>query len=323
MTTHLRKGATRFLPFNKGRNGGAGNPPSALGFATAYLWEQTWSKDSVLDLVQNFVQVVEEEDDKGKKTGKSSLLFPRYHQLDSVRRLVADCKAKGAGRRYLIQHSAGSGKSNSIAWLAHQLSSLHDAQEKRVFDSIIVITDRRVLDRQLQRNVRAFEQTLGLVENIDATSRQLKQALEDGKTIIVTTLQKFPVIAKDVGDMPGKRFAVIIDEAHSSQSGETAKSWKAVPVGEVVGERGRGGRGRRPGGQDRRGGPHAGPAAERQHLRLHRHAEAQDDGTVRRASGTTASSSRSACTRCGRPSRRASSSTCCKTTRPTRRTGPC
>lgn len=228
MTTHLQGAKTRFLPYNKGRNGGAGNPPSALGFATAYLWEQTWSKDSVLDLIQNFLQVVEEEDDKGKKTGKLSLVFPRYHQLDCVRRIIADSKKKGTGQLYLVQHSAGSGKSNSIAWLSHQLSSLHDAQEKRVFDSIIVITDRRILDRQLQRTVRAFEQTLGLVENIDTTSRQLKQALEDGKTIIVTTLQKFPVIAKDMGEMPGKRFAVIIDEAHSSQSGETTKGWKSV-----------------------------------------------------------------------------------------------
>jgi type I restriction enzyme R subunit len=228
MTTHLQGAKTRFLPFNKGRNGGAGNQPSARTFATAYLWEQTWSKDGVLDLIQNFIQVVEEEDDKGKKTGRLSLVFPRYHQLDCVRRLVADCKKNGTGQHYLIQHSAGSGKSNSIAWLAHQLSSLHDNQEKRVFDSIIVITDRRILDRQLQRTVRLFEQTLGLVENIDATSRQLKQALEDGKTIIVTTLQKFPVIAKDMGDMPGKRFAVIIDEAHSSQSGETTKGWKSV-----------------------------------------------------------------------------------------------
>lgn len=228
LTTHLEGPKTRFLPFNQGRNGGAGNPPSWKGFATAYLWEQTWSRDSVLDLIQNFLQVVEEEDDKGRKTGKKSLLFPRYHQLDAVRRLVADAKANGTGQRYLIQHSAGSGKSNSIGWLAHQLSSLHDAQEKRVFDSIIVITDRRVLDRQLQRTVRAFEQTLGLVENIETTSRQLRQALEDGKTIIVTTLQKFPVIQDQIGELPGKRFAVIVDEAHSSQSGESTKSLKAV-----------------------------------------------------------------------------------------------
>jgi type I restriction enzyme R subunit len=228
LTTQVEGPRTRFLPFNQGRNGGAGNPPSWKGFSTAYLWEQTWSRDSVLDLIQNFVQVVEDEDDKGKKTGKRSLLFPRYHQLDAVRRLVADARDKGTGQNYLIQHSAGSGKSNSIAWLAHQLSSLHGDDEKRVFDSIIVITDRRVLDRQLQRTVRAFEQTLGLVENIDTTSRQLKQALEDGKTIIVTTLQKFPVIQDQISELPGKRFALIIDEAHSSQSGESTKSLKAV-----------------------------------------------------------------------------------------------
>ncbi len=228
LTTELEGPRTRFLPFNQGRNEGAGNPPSLRGFATAYLWEQTWSRDSVLDLIQNFAHVVEEEDDRGRKTGKRHLLFPRLHQLDCVRRLVADARARGTGQFYLIQHSAGSGKSNSIGWLAHQLSSLHDAGERRVFDSIIVITDRRVLDRQLQRTVRAFEQTLGLVENIDTTSRQLRQALEDGKTIIVTTLQKFPVIQDQIGELPGKRFAVIIDEAHSSQSGESTKSLKAV-----------------------------------------------------------------------------------------------
>lgn len=228
LTTALEGTKTRFLPFNQGRNGGAGNPPSWKTFATAYLWEQTWSRDSVLDLIQNFVQLVEEEDDKGKKTGKKSIIFPRYHQLDCVRRIVADAKAKGTGQNYLIQHSAGSGKSNSIAWLAHQLSTLHDDKNNRVFDSIIVITDRRVLDRQLQRTVRSFEQTLGLVENIDTTSRKLKQALEDGKTIIVTTLQKFPVIQDQIGELAGKRFALIIDEAHSSQSGESTKSLKAV-----------------------------------------------------------------------------------------------
>src|SRR5438128_9457801 len=140
----------------------------------------------------------------------------------------------GPGHRYLIQHSAGSGKSNSIAWLAHQLSVLHDASDKRVFDSIIVITDRRVLDRQLQRTVRQFEQTMGVVENIDTTSRQLKQALEDGKTIIVTTLQKFSVIVNEIGALPGKRFAVIVDEAHSSQTAESSKSLKAVLAGGSV-----------------------------------------------------------------------------------------
>ncbi|NLP06054.1 DEAD/DEAH box helicase family protein, partial [Candidatus Fermentibacteria bacterium] len=180
------------------------------------------------DLVRQFIHEVEEEDEKGRKTGKRFLIFPRYQQLDCVRRLVADARATGAGQRYLIQHSAGSGKSFTIAWLAHQLSVLHDAGDRRVFDSIVVITDRRVLDRQLQTTMRQFEQTLGVVENIDTTSRQLKDALESGKTIIVTTLQKFPVIAKEIGELPGKRFALIVDEAHSSQSGESTKSLKAV-----------------------------------------------------------------------------------------------
>lgn len=228
LTTQLQGVKTAFLPFNKGHNLGAGNPPSWQGFATAYLWEQVWARQSVLNLIQHFIQIIEEEDDKGQKTGKRSLLFPRYHQLDSVRRLIADAREHGAGQRYLIQHSAGSGKSNSIAWLAHQLSVLHDAQDRRVFDSIIVITDRRVLDHQLQRTVRQFQQTLGVVENIDKTSKQLKEALEEGKTIIVTTLQKFPVIARQMGELPGKRFAVIIDEAHSSQTGESTKSLKSV-----------------------------------------------------------------------------------------------
>jgi type I restriction enzyme, R subunit len=228
VTTRLEGPRTRFLPFNLGRNGGAGNPPSWEGFATAYLWERILSRDSVLNLLQQFIHVVEEEDEAGRKTGKKDLLFPRYHQLDAVRRLVEDARARGPGRYTLIQHSAGSGKSNSIAWLAHQLSVLHDAEDRRVFDTIIVVTDRRVLDRQLQQTVRQFEQVRGLVENIDTTSKQLKQALEEGKTIIVTTLQKFPVIMSEVGELPGQRFAVIVDEAHSSQSGESTKSLKTV-----------------------------------------------------------------------------------------------
>jgi type I restriction enzyme R subunit len=242
VTTQLAGPRTRFLPFNQGKFGGAGNPPvppTRSGYATGYLWEETWSRDSVLDLVRQFIHEVEEEDppspgwlrgagEKGKKTGRRFLIFPRYQQLDCVRKLVTDARARGAGQRYLIQHSAGSGKSFTIAWLAHQLSTLHDAGDRRVFDSIVVITDRRVLDRQLQTTMRQFEQTLGVVENIDTTSRQLKEALESGKTIIVTTLQKFPVIAKEIGELPGKRFALIVDEAHSSQSGESTKSLKAV-----------------------------------------------------------------------------------------------
>ncbi len=231
VTTRLAGSKTWFLPFNQGRFGGAGNPPvppTRQGYPTAYLWERIWARDSVLDLVRQFIHEVEEEDEKGRKTGRRFLVFPRYQQLDCVRRLVTDARGSGAGQRYLVQHSAGSGKSFTIAWLAHQLSTLHDAQDRRVFDSIIVVTDRRLLDRQLQQTIRQFEQTLGVVENIDQTSRQLKEALESGKTIIVTTLQKFPVIAEQIGQLQGQRFAVIVDEAHSSQSGESTKSLKAV-----------------------------------------------------------------------------------------------
>lgn len=236
VSTHLQGAQTRFLPFNQGYNHGAGNPPSWNGFSTGYLWEKIWARDSVLNLLQQFIHTVEEEDDRGRKTGKRSLIFPCYHQLDSVRRLVADARRKGPGQAYLIQHSAGSGKSNSIAWLAHQLSTLHDSGDRRVFDSIIVITDRRVLDRQLQRTVRQFEQVEGVVENIDQTSRQLKEALESGKTIIVTTLQKFPVIAEQIVELAGKRFAVIVDEAHSSQTGESTKGLKAVLAAKTLEE---------------------------------------------------------------------------------------
>ena len=231
VTTQVAGLKTRFLPFNRGRFGGAGNPPvppTRAGFPTEYLWEQVWARDSVLDLVRQFIHEVEAEDDRGRKTGKHFLIFPRYQQLDCVRRLVSHARNHGAGERYLIQHSAGSGKSFTIAWLAHQLSVLHDSEDRRVFDSVVVVTDRRVLDRQLQSTIRQFEQTLGVVENIDETSRQLREALEAGRTIIVTTLQKFPVIAEQIGQLPGKRFAVIVDEAHSSQSGESTKSLKSV-----------------------------------------------------------------------------------------------
>lgn len=227
-TTHLQGEKTRFFPYNRGRNGGAGNPPSAFDYATSYLWREVWAKDSVLGLLQHFIHVVEEEDDRGRKTGERSLIFPRYHQLECVRGLVRDARENGPGRRYLVQHSAGSGKSYSISWLAHQLSVLHDDDDRRVFDSIIVITDRRILDRQLQRHVKNFEQVDGVVENIDKKSKQLKQALKEGKTIVVTTLQKFPYIVDDIGELPGQRFAIIVDEAHSSQTGESARTVKEV-----------------------------------------------------------------------------------------------
>jgi type I restriction enzyme R subunit len=225
--TQLRGEKTRFFPFNRGRFGGAGNPPALTGYATAYLWEQIWAKESVLDLMQHFLHVVEAEDGNARARDRA-LIFPRFHQLDAVRRLVAHARDHGPGQRYLIEHSAGSGKSNSIAWLAHRLAVLHDAWDRRVFDSIIVVTDRLVLDRQLQATVRQFEQTTGLVENIERTSRQLKEALQDGKTIVVTTLQKFPMISQEIGELSGRRFAVIIDEAHSSQTGEAARHLKEV-----------------------------------------------------------------------------------------------
>ncbi len=230
VTTSLQGDKTFFLPFNKGKYGGAGNPPVHNNFATHYLWEEIWEKDSLLNLLEQFIYTLDEPD--GKRRAKT-MIFPRYHQLDAVRRLIADAREKGAGQRYLIQHSAGSGKSYSIAWLAHQLANLHNARDEKVFDTVVVITDRRILDRQLQASIRQFEQTRGLVENIDRTSRQLKQALEDGKKIIVTTLQKFPYVVDETGKLPGSKFAVIVDEAHSSQSGESVKSLKATLSADV------------------------------------------------------------------------------------------
>jgi len=227
-TTRLNGRDSIFMPFNRGYTLGAGNPPAWKGFSTAYLWEQIWSRDSLLNLIQYFVHESEKEDEDGRKTGEWNLIFPRYHQLDAVRRIIRHARDRGAGQHYLIEHSAGSGKSNSIAWLAHQLSVLHNAQDQRVFDSVVVITDRRILDRQLQNTVRAFEQTLGTVETITENSQQLKKALEEGKNIVVTTLQKFPVISHQAQSLPGKHFAVIIDEAHSSQSGEAARHLNTV-----------------------------------------------------------------------------------------------
>ena len=238
VATHLTGPQTRFLPFNQGYNEGAGNPPvppTRGGYRTAYLWEQIWAKRSVLNLIQHFIHRVQKNGEGGGRGrnggangGAQIQLFPRYHQLDAVRRLVQDARENGPGRQYLIQHSAGSGKSFTIAWLAHWLSVLHDDRDERVFDSIVVITDRKVLDRQLQETIRQFEQTLGVVENIDTTSKQLRQALEEGKTIIVTTLQKFPVIVEEIGELSGQRFAIVVDEAHSSQTGESSKALKSV-----------------------------------------------------------------------------------------------
>lgn len=225
MTTKLEGPRTKFLPFNKGRDNGAGNPDSE-GFRTSYLWEDILSRESISDLLAHFLtyETVYEE---GKQTGETKLIFPRYHQLDAVRKLVATSRS-GKNRNYLIQHSAGSGKSNTIAWLAHRLISLHDDSDRNILDSVIVVTDRKVLDRQLQNTVLQFEQARGVVVNIDKRSAQLKDALEKGAKIIVTTLQKFPRIVDQVKEMPSHNFAVIIDEAHSSQTGENSKYMKLV-----------------------------------------------------------------------------------------------
>lgn len=229
MCTHLKGESSFFLPFNKGNNNGAGNPPNPSGIKTDYLWKEILTKDSITNIIQNYVQLIEEEsekilpDGKIKKEKAKKLIFPRYHQLDAVRNLLANAKENGAGKRYLIQHSAGSGKSNSISWLAHQLVGLFDSTNtSAVFDSVIVVTDRIVLDSQLQKNIKKFELVPGLVEHIHRGSKHLREALEEGKKIIITTVQKFPHIVDEIGQLPGNKFAIIIDEAHSGQSGNTA-----------------------------------------------------------------------------------------------------
>lgn len=226
MTTKLDGGDTYFLPFNKGNNGGKGNPAGNGNYRTSYLWDEVLQKDSLLDIIHRFIHLQKKTDEKGKV--KESIIFPRYHQLDAVRKLMVDVTAKGTGNNYLIQHSAGSGKSNSISWLAHHLQNLHDTNDKIVFNSVIVITDRLVLDKQLQDTIYQFEHVDGVVVKIDNNSTQLAEALNSGKKIIITTLQKFPFVVEKVNNLSGKRFAVIVDEAHSSQTGEASRKLKAV-----------------------------------------------------------------------------------------------
>lgn len=230
MTTKLSGSSTYFLPFNQGSNGagnvgGKGNPNNESGFMTSYLWEHVLNKDSLLDIINKFIQLEEKKDKNGNI--KRKIIFPRYHQLDVVRKIISNVKTNGSGKNYLIQHSAGSGKSNSISWLAYRLAMLYDNDEKSIFDSVIVITDRKVLDQQLQENIYQFEHTTGFIEKIDKnkSSKNLLQAINDGKKIIITTLQKFPIIYKEI-ESENKKFAVIIDEAHSSQTGNDAKKLK-------------------------------------------------------------------------------------------------
>ena len=255
MTTRLAGSATGFLPFNRGCDGGAGNPPDPEGrtYRTAYLWEEVLQRDSVLDLLARFLhlQTVERITEKGKKVKRETLIFPRYHQLQAVRQLVTAAAQEGPGHNYLVEHSAGSGKSNTIAWLAHRLASLHDAENNRIFDSVIVVTDRLVLDKQLQDTIYQFEHRQGVVQKIDEDSRQLAEALEGGVPIIITTLQKFPFVSQQLlkltedegrkgrSRLPTRRCAVIVDEAHSSQSGETATDLKEVLGGDALYEKAR------------------------------------------------------------------------------------
>jgi type I restriction enzyme, R subunit len=220
MCTELKGKASWFLPFDQGWNDGAGNPPNPDGLKTDYLWKRLLTRDGLTDILENYAQVVDEKNPRtGVKTKRQ--IFPRYHQLDVVRQLLADAKTKGVGRRYLIQHSAGSGKSNSIAWLAHQMIGLR-RNDAPVFDSIIVVTDRKILDKQIRDTIKQFAQvgaTVGHAEN----SGDLRKFIEDGKKIVITTVQKFPFILDEIGnEQRGRNFAIVIDEAHSSQGGKTA-----------------------------------------------------------------------------------------------------
>jgi type I restriction enzyme R subunit len=227
MTTKIDGKKTLWLPFNKGHNKGKGNPPNPNGYKTDYLWKEILVKDSWLDIIQRFIHLqIEEIEIDGKTLKKEKLIFPRFHQLDVVRKITADTKISGAGKNYLVQHSAGSGKSNSIAWLAYRLSSLHNNQDERIFDSVIVVTDRRVLDQQLQNTIYQFEHKTGVVQKIDKNSKQLAYAINSGSHIIITTLQKFPFILDEVANTEKRKYAVIIDEAHSSQGGEAHKKMK-------------------------------------------------------------------------------------------------
>jgi type I restriction enzyme R subunit len=263
MTTRLREGATYFLPLNRGNHPGqvlcgAGNPAHPSGYRTGYFWEEVLQFDSFLDILGHymFLEIKDEKADDGqggsKRVVKEKLIFPRFHQLDAVGKLVRAARAEGPGHNYLIQHSAGSGKTNSISWLSHRLASLHDAEDRKVYDCVIVITDRQVLDKQLQDAIYQIEHAQGVMKAIDQDSKQLASALIDGTKIVVTTLQKFPFVLRGLLHATGaesqekateaeklqskaweeaiaeRRYAVIVDEAHSSQTGETARELKAI-----------------------------------------------------------------------------------------------
>ena len=250
MTTQLADGNTHFLPFNQGSNGagvtgGAGNPRNPNGYDTSYLWEEVLQRDSMLDLIHRFISFVKEKEEVVKNgvtktVTKEKMIFPRYHQYDVVKKIMADVKANGVGNNYLIQHSTGSGKSNSIAWIAYRLASVHDAYNRGLFDSVIVVTNRVVLDGQLQDTINSFEHQVGLVEAIDdkKNSRSLAEAINDKRRIIICTIQKFLFAKKDMEKFRGRKFAVIIDEAHQGQNGESAKTLRRslIDIGVAIKE---------------------------------------------------------------------------------------
>ena len=234
MTTQLRGGSTFFLPFNRGKGTGAGNPlPSGDKHRTFYLWEQVWERHSLLDILARFLhlQVEDKERADGSTYERETMIFPRYHQLDAVRSIVASCRENGAGTHYLVQHSAGSGKSNSIAWLAHRLASLHDEHDKKVYDGVVVLTDRKVLDQQLQNTIYQFDHKQGVVRRIregNVKSAQLAEALKDNAPIIICTLHSFGFVSDKIDDLPDRKYAVLVDEAHSSQGGDMAKAVRDI-----------------------------------------------------------------------------------------------
>jgi type I restriction enzyme R subunit len=233
MCTELKGKASWFLPFNQGYNDGAGNPPNPNGLKTDYLWKEALTPAGLTDILENYAQIVEEKNAKtGKKKPKQ--VFPRYHQLVVVRKALAEIRSQGAGKRYLVQHSAGSGKSNSIAWLSHQLIGLK-RKGKEVFDSVIVVTDRRLLDDQIQRTIKQFMQVRATVGHAEH-SGDLQKFIEEGKKIIVSTIQKFPFILDEIAAESGKTFAILIDEAHSSQGGKTSAAMSKALGGPIVGD---------------------------------------------------------------------------------------
>ncbi len=244
MTTRLQARSTRFLPFNRGSHPGetacgAGNPANPGGYATAYLWERVWERHAWLDILSRFVHVEQPKPGgKGKAARRNAtLIFPRFHQWDAVIALEAHARDRGAGRNYLVQHSAGSGKSNTIAWLAHRLASLHGTEDRKVFDKVVVVTDRRVLDRQLQDTVYQFEHAHGVVKKVEESSKELAEALRSTEAkIVITTLQKFPRVVEEVAALADRSYAVIVDEAHSSQTGETASEMKKALGGMEIAE---------------------------------------------------------------------------------------